>query len=1168
MTERGKKKRKPKVRSEHVLQGILAGLIVGILLILVMPLGFNKYLELMTLDMRYRLRPEITILPEIGYIDYDDASLELYGKWPWPRSRQVELVKTLDFYDVRSAGYDVFFIENEDVVFKPYMLRKYLTGQDAGGNVPAIAPLLSESFRDSDREFAEAIRKAGNIYLGFFSHDPSDKAAEGGFAGVLKETSDRRKGFSLSKKQAMEELEKGFLDTPEKWKAGLYKTTDMDPPLPGLTGAARGVGFAQPGYDRDSIVRNYIFFRFYNGKTIYAITLKMLSHILDFNLNEIESAPDGSIVLKNAIDYRTGARKDIMIPADENFQTMINWAGKYDRTFLHIPFKLLNHYYAYITAKGIARGFTNPSAKDMPAIRESIFLRIMNEKIVNEEAAGEIADEIAAAQVASAYLKRGVPAGTVVEGLLAAAGKSSETARLTKVVGIVAEAERMAKVVAGNASINFDDFTGLKSGAGTKTDPEHLKEAFKNIKWFAAKGRLKDAAPYYFPPQTPVINNGKLTPFSPVDLEGKIFMIGLTGSHTIDLRPTPFENSAPMVAYHVNALNTVLTNNFLRFPPAYYKYVITIFLALLTGLIGSVFSLPVSIPLSALYTGAYLFTTYKLWELHGQWLEWAAPLEGIFFTYLTIIVMQFVRAFREKRQVRGIFSTMVSPAVLKVMEENPDKFSLTGERKPATTLFSKIDGIGSVTKSVAPDELTHLLGFYLTPNSEIIMDYDGYIDKYEGHVIMADFGVPLDDADNPWKCAFATVEQKLDIEAFNYFVLAKYGLKVGVSMGFNSGYVSAGNMGSERKFQYTVMGDPVNVAARFMAANFIYESPNSLTGEETEPLIRDYVHLRLLDKLLLKGKTKPIRIFDVMGWKPDAYLKLRGNRPVPDFLENVWGRCPPAKIFGYHRFWSREYARNGHTMAKDIMEFFGASLDAAAILMLNEWKKEIEEYQQRIAVLTGRNGSALNRPPGVTLAGERPDYRGVLEDWTDALKALSAEAREESGRKDVAEATAREIKILLSKIELLKLRLDSDVVSEERILQAIESLKGYIVLVSSGQEAGTEQLERMLGEGRKKYVHAVADFFKTIKERKERYHEMMSLTGAPEAKSLEAAHLFDEGLQFYWGRQWDAALEKFRAAEFLSPGEGPLVSFIKRTEMYRTNPPGPNWQGEYVQTKK
>jgi len=172
----------------------------------------------------------------------------------------------------------------------------------------------------------------------------------------------------------------------------------------------------------------------------------------------------------------------------------------------------------------------------------------MNEQIVTEEEAGEIADEIAAAQVASAYLKKGVPAGVVVEGLRAVAGKSSETAHLTKVVGIVAEAERMVKVLTDNASINFDDFTRLKAGAGTETDPEHSREVFKNIKWFVAKGRMKDAAPYYFSPQTPVISNGKLIPFSPVDLEGKIFMIGLTGSHTVDLRSMPFDHSTPHFA--------------------------------------------------------------------------------------------------------------------------------------------------------------------------------------------------------------------------------------------------------------------------------------------------------------------------------------------------------------------------------------------------------------------------------------------------------------------------------------------------------------------------------------------------------------------------------------------------------------------------------------------
>jgi CHASE2 domain-containing sensor protein len=1159
---------KGKIRLRHVLQGLLAGLVVGIMVSLLSFFDFNKHLELTTLDLRYRIRPPIPVLPEIGYIEFDDPSLELYGKWPWPRSRHVEMMKVLGFYDARAAGYDVFFLEKEDVVFQPYMLREYLAGKYVPDKKPYLPVLLGKSFRDYDKEFAEAIQKAGNIYLAAFTYDPSDNASTKGLAGILKETKDNRAAFSKQKKRAMDETEKTFLEIAPKWEKRLYKTSDIDVPLPELVRAARGVGFAQPGYDSDSIIRNYIFFRYYDGRTLYSITLKMLSDIMDFKLKDIATRPDGDVILRNARDFRTGQRRDVIIPVDEHFQALLNWAGDFDKTFLHVSFSLLEHYYAYIAAKETAREFPKAGEKDIPLIGKRILMRLMNEKTVGEDEARAIAGNIAVAQAASVSLGKGIPADKIKKKLSTISGGPSGNENADAIADLVSAASTMSGALSDNASMSFDEFMSTPPAAALKAPPERLREVYRNMKWFSGKGRLKDAGPCYFPPAVKVANGDKTVPFSPVDLDGKIFMMGLTGSNTIDLKPTPFENSAPMVAYHVNALNMLMSGNFLHFPPAYYKYAATFLLALLTGLIGSIFSIPVSVAITALFTGGYLFGTYRIWVLKGQWLDWAAPLEGIIFTYLTIIVVQFVRAFLEKRKVRGIFAAMVSPAVLKVMEENPDKFSLTGERKPATTFFSKIDGIGAVTKSIAPDELTQLLGFYLTPNSDIIMNYDGYIDKYEGHVIMADFGVPLDDPDNHWKCAFSTVEQRLDIEAFRYFVLAKYGLKVGVSMGFNYGYVSAGNMGSERKFQYTVMGDPVNVSARFMAANYIYNSLNSITGEDTEPVIRDYVHLRPLDKLLLKGKTRPISIFDITGWKPDAYLKLRGDMPVPGFLETIWGKCPPAKILGYQRFWSMEYARNGHPLAKDISEFFSASLDIALALMLNEWKREIEDCRARTDALMQRSQTVTSVSVQLPPLSETSGYKGSLEKLISVLKTLLESSDDKAVLTEGTEDIRREGKILLNKLELLSFRLQTESVSEEKVLNIVKETKDYIPLVFSGNGSGLEKLDGMIGEARKKYAESVSGFCKALAKKRRQYHEMMSLAGAPDARGLEAMVLFEEGLNLYWERQWDRALDKFRLAGDLMPGEGPILSFRERIETYKINPPGDNWQGEFVQTKK
>lgn len=1167
MTGKDGKKGVKALLSHKLSLGLSIGLSMGLIAALTGFLDFSRNLELLTLDLRYRLRPQIETLPELGFIDYDDSSLELFGEWPWHRFRQVALVRTLDFYDARMAGYDVFFVEKENTMLHTGRLKKALS-DNSGASPARVERLLEDSFKNYDREFAGAIRQSGNIYLAYFSSDPDEKTAGKGLRGILQETERKRQGFSALKKEAVLELEKTFLPVPGHAGKSLYKTIDIDAPVPVLARAAKGLGFAQPGIDSDSVRRNYIFFRYYNEKMLYAVTLKMLSDILDFRLQDIELHPGKYIVLKNALDYKTGARKDINIPVDEHCQTLLNWAGTFKDTYMHVPFRLISYYYAHNTAKQIARNYENAGIEKFPALKEHIFTRIMEESMV----AGDEAEKLSAEVTAAHFIAKMLNMNLSGEEILRRLSGSIDTKTLSSVLEVVSAGLKIEKELSKNPSLTFEQFTAQHPMPGIR-EP-HLKEIFRNMSFFANKNRLAEAKPYYFPAPMQTLRNGRLTDFSPVELEGKIFMIGLTGTNTIDLKPTPFEKDCPLVAYHVNSINTVLTGNFLRYPPENYKYAAAVLLSLLIGAAGGCFSIPVSFALTSVAAAGYLFATYKLWELKGYWLDWVVPLTGIILTYIAIVVIQFIKAFREKKRVRDIFSAMVSPAVLKVMEENPGKFSLTGERKPVTTFFSMINNMSEVTKTLTPDELTDLLSIYLTPNSGIIMDYDGYIDKYEGHVIMADFGVPLDDECNPWKCAFSAIEQKLDIEAFVYYVRAKYGLKVGVSMGFNYGYVSAGNMGSEKKFQYTVMGDPVNVAARFMASNHIYNSIFAVTGEDTLPVISDYVHLRQLDRLLLKGKTKPTAICSVLGWKPEAYLKLRGGMPVPDSLVSLWTKCPPEKIFAYSKIWDERHKQTGHPLAGSFHKFFSSSLDTAKALLAASWKKEIAECHEKIEMLKAGVAGHLNGGLAFVREGRGSGFEDVLQNWETNLKLILELAGSGSLPDKGKDAEAflshavNEGRMFLNKVEMLRLRLRENAApdsTDRRIEEAMREIRDSMANIA---HADTVRLEQTLREKYKKYRLSAGEFYKSIKNKREEYHELMSIAGSPSKDELAATRNFEEGLDLYRKRRWDEALEKFRSARELSNDKRTVESFIERIENYRIYPPGDNWQGEFGQAKK
>jgi adenylate cyclase len=199
--------------------------------------------------------------------------------------------------------------------------------------------------------------------------------------------------------------------------------------------------------------------------------------------------------------------------------------------------------------------------------------------------------------------------------------------------------------------------------------------------------------------------------------------------------------------------------------------------------------------------------------------------------------------------------------------------------------------------------------------TEILMRYDGYVDKYEGDAIMCDFGVPVVDPDHAWKACYAAIEQQDLLKDIRREIKRDHGVDIYVRMGINSGTVSAGNMGSKQRFQYTVMGDAVNQASRFEGANKQYNTC-LMIGEETYKRAKDFVEVRILDKLIVKGKLIPITVYELLSKKGELneekdkirnyftsgiylYWDRKWDKAIQQFelALSVNGQDPPSKIF-------------------------------------------------------------------------------------------------------------------------------------------------------------------------------------------------------------------------------------------------------------------------------
>ena len=226
----------------------------------------------------------------------------------------------------------------------------------------------------------------------------------------------------------------------------------------------------------------------------------------------------------------------------------------------------------------------------------------------------------------------------------------------------------------------------------------------------------------------------------------------------------------------------------------------------------------------------------------------------------------FILERKQKSFITNAFGQYLSPKVIDILVKNPDKLSLGGERREMTAYFSDVASFSSISEKLTPDQLVALLNEYLTDMTDIISKYDGTVDKFEGDAIIAFWGAPLDQPDHALKCCLATIEmQNLMKEIRARF--AEEGKPVfNVRMGINTGPMVVGNMGSQTRMDYTIMGDSVNLAARLEGANKYYDT-YTMISHFTYDQVKDEVEVRELDTIRVVGKKEPITVYELLETK-------------------------------------------------------------------------------------------------------------------------------------------------------------------------------------------------------------------------------------------------------------------------------------------------------------
>jgi adenylate cyclase len=351
----------------------------------------------------------------------------------------------------------------------------------------------------------------------------------------------------------------------------------------------------------------------------------------------------------------------------------------------------------------------------------------------------------------------------------------------------------------------------------------------------------------------------------------KIVLVGVTAVGIYDLRVTPFDPVFPGLEIHANLIDSILSDNYL-FQPAWagifdiLAIVIAAFsLQLILSRVGVIGGALAALSMLVIYT----FACYFLFIHQGWVLNLVYPLSVIFLVYVSITAFKFLGETKQKKYIKDAFSTYLAPSVVKQIIDSPGNLGLGGQKRDITAFFSDVQGFTSISEKLTPEELVELLNEFLTDMTDIILKYEGTVDKFEGDAIIAFFGAPVEVPNHAQMACQACIEMQKKLIQLRKKWRQESRPILRMRIGLCSGQAIVGNMGSRKRLDYTMMGDTVNTAARLEGVNKEYNI-YALISESTHEAVKNNIITREIDSVYVIGKKEPVRIYELMGYPEDV----------------------------------------------------------------------------------------------------------------------------------------------------------------------------------------------------------------------------------------------------------------------------------------------------------
>jgi adenylate cyclase len=876
----------------------LVGLAAAVVFALLYLTGTLHPIEDRLYDFFLRFRANRPRINSVVFLDVDDTAIAYNGVYPWPRSIPADGLLRLKEYGARAAIFDIEYIDRGpqgvDSVYLDHGLggdfnRSFSgissaaadifsalkAGRIGQNDIGYYAQAFSSFINDEQKELyarAQGIARDNDRYLA------QALALFGRSWSTLNLREFPLDGEQAERRPIAEERFSYPVDAdPGASRGGGF--IDILPVLPVFAQAAAGAGFTNVEVDNDGVRRRIYLAQKIDDHWYLQLVFAPLVHYLGSPGIQLGKR---TLTIKQA-NLPNGIKKDIVIPLDGKGRMMLDWPKE----------DYVNSYKPHIS-------FANFSLLDEVETEIETYSRALAD-----------ADLAFFAQFEPSLVAITVMLGNV-EQLFDAAHEAKNNA-IENISDDSFEAfldyrsqsyAILAEILALNAAAKVDALAEQLCAE----NPENAQSIAEEAEYI---GQLLDAL------NIDMERRKEISEFNKEALWDKFCIIGRVDTGTTDYGANPFWGKYVNVGTHAVVLDTILSQSFII--PLNTGWIILfmlVFIPLFFLFSGGLE--PVQRAAAGFAVAALLFIgAAAVLRFTGVFF---APLGTVLAMTIAVIareIMSYAGSEKEKSFIRAAFSTYVSGDVVKEIISDPSRLQLGGTKRYMTAIFTDVKGFSTISEKLDPEDLVSLLNRYLSAMSDIVLKEKGTIDKYEGDAIIAFFGAPLDLSDHALRaCVSAITMKKIEAE-LNIAIMEN---KLSPSplltrIGVNTGFMVAGNMGTENKMNYTIMGNAVNLAARLEGVNKQYGTWILASGDTVRET-GDKLLTRRLDRVRVVGINEPVRLHELLDMAESASEEQRKlaavfHEALENFEKRLWKTAsdgfkealsvipedPPSKIY-------------------------------------------------------------------------------------------------------------------------------------------------------------------------------------------------------------------------------------------------------------------------------